>query len=605
VGAALRDTGTRQVSWRAAAARFPWIALGALGPVLRIRNLGAPTPAGAAVLAVACLVWAVALEFADHRSARRWTAPVAVAVLAVATTRPTVGRDALLVAFLGVVVADASVRRRAPTLPWRRHGCGVSVPGLLLLGWAQLEWTRQATLGEVLLILVLALAVAPLLVLRPPRAAELRRARSSLAVVARRSAAASTLALRRLGGAIEALWRDPRAHVGAAAIAAGALWGPAFWRLVNSDPQVRALGINDYPLHLEVARFFEVIPFSTQAPHFLFHLATSLWSDVVGPQLAPVLVLSAATSLSCVAVVAMMRHGGVNGRRLGPLAGLSAGVGYFFLESPTLLALAVGLVSPSTPFQTVHWWGNPTWIAALPFVLFTFVLIERLLDGGPQGRRDTTALVAAVVAATIAKPSLTLVLIPGVPLYLLWRRPTRPVARILVLAVAAPAAVVVIWQTWFLGLSAQSAFSSGWVIDPIVPPPFGWSSIGLWFPLPSFVVLLAALLHRRRFFGRQSVQLGLICLAVALPLMLAVRETDERAVHGNFAVPTQACIAVLFLLALRELFLGLSDRRGIGPWNWTRVVSAAVIAAFLAGGVLSYLDGLGLVHVPIGWLDAI
>jgi hypothetical protein len=586
---------------------LPWSALGATGPLVRLVILGGSSVRAAAILAGVAVVWAMVLAVLVARSRSSYVVLPLVGILAVLVTGPFLGRDSLVVGVAGVLVVDAAIRRSEPSLPWHRRGSGVSVLALVVLVAAEYHWMGNVELWEVGLLLALAygLAVAPLPLLFTP---------SASAAVA---AVPSTAELRRrwhlLAGRVRRVAAHPATRSWAVGGLIGLAWAPVYWRLVNTSPAVAVLGINDFPLHLEVARDFSLVPFRTNAPHFLFHAVTAAWSLVLSSSVAPVVALSSATALSYVALVTLFEAPSRAGERLSTSWAQWLALGYFFAETPTLLALFTGLIPSTSPLYTVHWWPNPTWLMALPFMFLTLPLIERVIDDAVD-ERDSSAgvmLGAVTVLGAIAKPGLALCLIPALPVYALFVRRSGAVAfRRLLLWCVLPGAAVIVWQTWFLGLSSASQFSSGWTIDPIVDAPFGWSNIGVEFFAPFLPVVLAAVATRGRFFRERSVQLVLLCSTIAYPLMLFVRETDERAQHGNLAVPTQACMTLLIALAVRSLAQEASsavrERSDAGRRPPALVVvSAVVAAAFLAAGVLSLLDGVGAVHVPIDWLETI
>jgi hypothetical protein len=581
----------------------PWAALGAAGASLRLFDQGGTAARAAVVLLGVAVIWALALAVLSVLGAPPVGVVLILAILSVASivfTRPFLGRDSLLVGVAGVMVLDATFRRKRPSLPWLPRGSGVSLPALMVLVLAQYRWVSGWTLPGVvgLLLVAYTLALMPLPALFAPSAAEWARVRS-----------ASATAWPRL----KAIAGTSAARTFTIATALGLVWAPVYWRLVNASPTINVFGINDYPLHLEVARDFSLVPFRTNAPHFLFHAATAAWDLIVSSAIAPILTLSSATALSYVAVVVLFRQPSRGGVQLSAAGARVLALGYFMIETPALLALYWGAIPSTSPIYTVHWWPNPTWLVALPFMFFTLPLIERVIDGAGGGRDERAPWLLGIVTVlgAIAKPGLALCLVPALPVYLVLVRKAGALAlRRAVTWCVVPGAAVIVWQTWFLGLSSASQFSSGWTIDPVVDAPFGWSNVGVMFFMPFVPVLLALGVGRGAFLRERSVQLVLLCTTFALPLMLFVRETDERAQHGNLAVPMQACMTLLVALAIR--FLG---QHAVSSWRRHRaegvplptstVISAVAGCFFLAGGVLSLLDGVGLIHVPVDWLQLI
>jgi hypothetical protein len=401
--------------------------------------------------------------------------------------------------------------------------------------------------------------------------------------------------------------------VAVAAVVAVA-WSPVIWRLTNGAPHSFVLGIDDYPRHVFVAERFRLHPLRVEAPHFLFSLGTWAWKPLFGAKAAPVITLSIAVAIAVVGVWYLLGRPRPDGGRLGSRACALLALGYFFSETPALVLHELHLAPATAPYQTIHWWGNPTWLMGLPFLILLLPLVDRLITeaeaGDPASSRTIRGLVLAVVLlGTAAKPTLILVMVPALPAYLvLSRRATWRTLFAAGLWVEVPAILLLLWQTWFLGTSQSVEFRSGVTFAPIVSPPFGWHRVGVVFLLPFAVVITAALLTRGRFFREPSVPLLLCCTAVALPLMLCIRETGAKAKDGNMAIPMQACTTMLVLLALRSVAWVLQgwwiEFRTTSP-SRARVAAAVAIAfgalLFLAGGALSYLDATRLLDVPTDW----
>ena len=388
------------------------------------------------------------------------------------------------------------------------------------------------------------------------------------------------------------------------------LWSPVVHRLVT-DWRSRVLGINDYPLHLQLADAFSIVPYVNNSPHFLFHAVTAFWSSVLPSPTAAVVTVVMFIWATFVAVAVLMEQSGVDGAALGTRTATALAAWYFLAETPALFALWSGVVPSTSPIYTVHWWGNPTWLAAFPFVVITIPLIERALAEPDRERWSgwATALVVVTTVGAIAKPALAIPLIVGVPAYaFLVRRLPAATAWRLIGATSAPAAVVVAWQTWFLSTSSASRFGSGVTFKFIVDAPFGWSNVGLVWALPVLLPLAAMLIAGRAYWREPAVQLVLTLLAVAVPVMLFVTERGGRSSDGNLAVPTQACMALWILVSVRvaaqhiDRALRAGGMRALRPSMW---VGLAVAVAFSAGGVLSYLHALDVADVPVDWVLAI
>lgn len=403
--------------------------------------------------------------------------------------------------------------------------------------------------------------------------------------------------------------RGRRWGLAAAATAIVALWSPVLWRLsTTSRSEYRVLGINDYELHVDIAARFTPVPGEIEAPHLLYHAITRAAGWIIGTPAASVFTLACAMTLTLVAVVRLLEVPLQDRRTLRSWVAMVLGASYFLFETPTLILLHIGWVDPATPFQTVHWWGNPTWLVGLPFAFLALpelVRAARLTSQPPPGSRALVGLLGLVVLGALAKPSFAVVLIPAIPVFLVLTRAPLGAYRDLGLFAVLPATAIVVWQTWFINAGTSDAFGSRFVFDPIVQPPFGWARAGVVYWVPLYVVVLAVVVTRGGFLKERMVQLVLVCTAFAVPLMLTVTEAGERAGHGNLAVPTQVCAALMFVLALRSCAIEVQTavtRRS----RWSPVVlgCTAVTLLFLAGGVLSLLDAMTLVSVPTDWFAA-
>jgi hypothetical protein len=384
--------------------------------------------------------------------------------------------------------------------------------------------------------------------------------------------------------------------------------GPVYWRLVNDNPGAKYLGINDYDIHVTSARFITFSPFRLDVPHFGFHLETALWSRVVGQRLGPVLTLSIATGMTFVAVVLLLRTGDELGRRLSMAQAAATTVFWACLETPTILLLYLGLVSPRTRFMTVQTLYSPTWVTAFPLSLLTLLsvgwMLREIREGGSRQAEAAWAVAVTLFVTSIAKPALAVCLLPGLASYLILRR--VPIGRLVTLMarVAAPTLALVAWQTWYLTSGQSKVWADHFAFDPIGGPVFGWSQARWAFWLPLVWLVLAIWATGGRFLRDQLVQLTLCCTVFALAIFLLFVEVGERSGHGNLGVPLQLCVTFLLLLATRALAIEAAQvwraRRDADFPAWFGV-GGLIAVTFLAGGLLAYADTLGWVHVPISW----
>lgn len=140
--------------------------IGGYGPVSRTWQINADNQRGAAVLAVFCLVWSTLLVLRLHL---RWAGRVAflaTAGLALAIT-PTIGGQSVLVALVGVVLANGVIQAWEPLgeREPRRHRIAwlAGVPLVL----AEVRWKDHADLLLVLVAMAATVAVLELYQRRP------------------------------------------------------------------------------------------------------------------------------------------------------------------------------------------------------------------------------------------------------------------------------------------------------------------------------------------------------------------------------------------------------------------------------------------------------
>lgn len=387
----------------------------------------------------------------------------------------------------------------------------------------------------------------------------------------------------------------------------GALWSPVLWRLATRGEAYTVLGINDFPLHVEVAERTTLIPLHIESPHLLFHVGVALTRGVVGLQAAPTFVVGLAVAATAWMVMWCFVDG-ADGPALTPGRAIVVACVFFLSESPAAVAAWAGWIGPTQPFMTLHWWGNPTWLVALPSAVGALVVATRLFAAAParlRGMRSGVPLAVVVGVGALAKPAFVLCLLPGLVLFAVANRRTVSRAHVLAtLPAVAVGTIVLVWQMWFLAESPDSKFSSGWTFDPIVAPVYGWGRIGLVFLLPLLLPALAATWCRRSFLARISVRLLLACTVFAAAIMLCINETGERSTHGNFAVPMQTCATLLVVAAIKELSIAVPEQLrtlgGVRRWAAIGATTGAA-AVFMAGGAVTYAGAMGIVSDRVRW----
>lgn len=530
--------------------------------------------------------------------------PIGLVLVGVATLRVVVRQRwiASLAAAIGataVALLAPSLVREAPPL------LAVATMGLALV--TLIDWERVAP--------------APRRWVRPVALAALAPAAAAHVLWASDASSVAVTAMFLLaGGAVAAyaLWPASldavlAAHsrwVAVPAAAVALLWTPAAWRMVAHRDDVTVLGLNDYPQHLDIATDLSLFPFRLGVPELGFHVAAKDLEPLFGIVGGPTAAIGLFVALTVGAVVWLFRQDSPAGPGLEVAPAVVAAITYFFLETPLMVLRALDLYGTTAPHLTVHWWGNPTWLAALPFSIFAVGLVERAVaECEASSALAPPALRWLAVATTLgvaAKPALMLVLMPGLATHLaLVRRPAvRTTARVMALA-AGPCSAVILWQMWFLSSEQDDQFTTTWELDPVVEPLMGWTAVATpWFWLPLVFIALAAWATRGAFFTDPSVRLILVSGLYGLLLWLCIRDSGTQGGDGNFGVPLQACLAMLVLLAVRALAVRLVARDRSAPLPAWAAVTGVVTLAFLAGGLVTWLDSVTVLRIPILWEGA-
>lgn len=568
---------------------------------------------GLLVIGVVSAAWVVVATVARGRRRVIVGALVVSAVGATWGTASNVGRAPSIAALSGVAVATAALLGPWWTADQARSRCSVAWLAIPPLVVAQFMWLREwgqdssSLPGLVFTMTSLGLALGLVeLHRRIPESTE--RVVAPVGRTKRLFAASARQAWGRLRRHLEQgrQLRGDQHGLGSwlLGLVVSALWLPASWNLSSRGDRFTVLGINDYPLHISVTSDLSLFPLRIESPHLLLHAVGRAVLPLVGRQWAPMVAVHLGL---VVAVVAVTRVFTMSTDEFPPLPlGVASPLAalWFFIETPLLVALATGLVPDTTPIATVHWWGNPTWMVALPFAVLALPAIERAFQavGTEQTELSRRAGIAGAVLAVgaLAKPGLAVCLIPVMIPYCVVVEGLRG-RDLLRLAgpVCGPSLLVLCWQMWFLATSDASRFSSGWTFDPIVEPVFGWGRFGLAVVAPLVPAVLVTVATRGRWLRDRPVRLMIWSLGAALVLMFTVSETGARAGHGNFAVSAQSCGLLLGILAVRGLAVVARER--LQQVVWARKVVVLVGSLFLASGLASWLIATDTVHFQLRW----
>lgn len=402
--------------------------------------------------------------------------------------------------------------------------------------------------------------------------------------------------------------RSEQLTVGSAMAVTGvlgaALTAPIFHRLA-SEPAASVAGFNDFRAHLDFAEQMQWSPFRLTVPHPLFHLLVVGLRPALGEVWATTFVLSTATALATASLVWIAAAPLGSAPRLSARAAPLFALAFLLTESPSTLLQLVGLLDDESRFAAVHLWASPTETMLLPFVFLLVAKVSELLDDPAPDRRLIATTAALSLGAALAKPALTLALVPALVVLVAVDRSVHPGGRWAVTtAVVVPSVLILGWQTWFLSAGNVPQGTSEFSVKPLATLDvirIGHGGVAFWSAL--VIVPLAIRVGGARYRRDRTVQVTGLALVCALMVLLVFHEGGIRGSDGNLAKPAYFSWMLLYTWSLRHVIAFLmttpvqrSDRRGrIGM-----ALSAATLGALLAGGVTAWLDAVGVIRLP-GW----
>jgi hypothetical protein len=291
------------------------------------------------------------------------------------------------------------------------------------------------------------------------------------------------------------------------------------------------------------------------------------------------------------------------------------------IRSPVVRAiLAVGMtlgLMVAAPVSVVTWgrhslyhgyiginvYHSPTVIVLKPLALWLFLLIVRLMARGEWGHFGGNAfgLAASGVLSTLAKPNYTLCLLPAVGLLaVLDRTRGRRVAwGLFSLAVAAPAAAVLLWQYRIasepvLGLAGSTKL----VVAPFVVMGNHADRLLFRFLLSILFPSIVYFLYLPRAARSRALRLAWATFAVSLVFAYGLAESGGRALNANLLWGSQVALFILFVVSacLMARWASRGLRAGKG-----RRVEATRLTLCLSGFALHTASGLMFYRHPLWW----
>jgi hypothetical protein len=570
---------------------------------------------GLSALLVICSLWSATATAARHRPMIVWLLRVLAVLSVLWVSGSSIGRSVGLVAIASVMVAHAALVtwRPFPSSPRRaRHVAWIALPPLVL---SQIVWAAFAMPAPTIALLLSALGVVQL------------HQDERWGFDERYEGWASRLETRRRGGIsrIQAVGDRGRSAVLRPSDGARSVRRPTFpgfdrwdaaiilvsvammapiWYRFSSSPSA-AIGTSDFETHLRVAGELSLIPLRITAPHFGYHLPVAVLTPLIGAVAASVLVLSVGVGVTTAVLIWIGRS------RFAERAGLSSNVAraaallFFLIESPSVIARSLTLGEPYDWATTIHAYYNPTDTLAVGFSLLQLGLVARVLRPGANldGRVGRQLAIVTIVSATV-KPSMTLVLLcASVPSIWSLGGPAGRTTRHLARYFALPGAIVVVGQTLLLQIGSADLPEAGIAVELLGT----WRVLQLDRAGPllfsaMLVVPLCLWAGARRYVREPMVMLSLWGLLGGVAVLLLFRETGERSMDGTFAKPAFMAASVLAVVSWRflagEASAWWGQRRTSPALPLWLVATAAFLAVNLVAGVLSYLEGTGLIVLP-------
>lgn len=210
----------------------------------------------------------------------------------------------------------------------------------------------------------------------------------------------------------------------------------------------------------------------------------------------------------------------------------------------------------------------------------------------------------------LAKPSFIVDLLPVLGLFTLYRLVKKQSINwwLLVFGIGLPMLLSLAWQYWFTYLPSSSSTEGDW---QVVIAPFAvyraWSD---WL-FPKFILSIlfplgVGILYFRDMIRELELPLawGVFLFGASYGYLFA--EQGVRFTHGNFVWSAQIGLFILFVYSTLFLLKKVPFGNGRDPGQvkspaWKFWLSAGLYALHLAGGLVWYLNHLGIYGDPYRW----
>lgn len=367
---------------------------------------------------------------------------------------------------------------------------------------------------------------------------------------------------------------------------------PIFATLL-AHPELKIFGFNDWWWHRAIADHASLWPIRPPyAPHLLFHVSAGVLSVIIGLDSASALVGAIAIGATVGGAVMLFTRR-ADGPALIGLAVLCA-LAFAFGESPSVAAFRHQILDGVGPLPyplpgPLQRWGAPTHIVQLPFIVVMLPLIVRSCDlarSAATPRSSKWALLGVTVAGTLARPSVTLAVLPAVLVWLALSRAPREVWRFIIRWAFIPgfsiAAAQTIWMSTQAGVQRPApglevAHQGIRLTSPIARiESFGWTEghLGYWLLLA--LPLLCAIVEPSRYLADRFIRITLISLPITAVPALLLQEVDNRGSGGGNELTAflHVSLVMLVLFTYRFCVEAAADTRS---WRRTILVAGTVV----------------------------
>jgi hypothetical protein len=332
----------------------------------------------------------------------------------------------------------------------------------------------------------------------------------------------------------------------AVAVAASGLVAAMVMSLPSS-PVVRYFALDrsttDYGTHVTLAE--RVVENGITFPHFLWHVSV-----------VAVHAIGSWTWMEAGKVVVIASYG-LQGAVLAWLLMVTVPWARSGRSVPAVVALALVMVT-AAPVTILSWqklalyfgylnmdsYASPTHALLKPLALLAFAFTAKAF-GERAGIRDLTVLLVAVVLSSLAKPSLTICLVPATVVLAscYWYSGRTVQVGYLVAAVLVPSAAILVWQ--YLFYFAPGGQSAIFFAPFLVMGHFG-TSLGPKFVMSILLPLTVLMMSGWKALREPVLQLAWVQFAFAAGYTYFLAETREP-FAGNFAWTGQIATYLLFV----------------------------------------------------------